>query len=154
MGCIFIPLDGRRENLLQRIYLTEKLLKGLLFLASFAWWAKGKFTPENVSHWNFVKGMIIPSRFCLMGKGRFYSRECISQKFCKRDDYSKQIPLDGRREILLQRIYLTEILIKGWLFLADSPWWVKGDITPEKLSHRLSCKEIFFPSTDSADGPR
>jgi len=53
-----------------------------------AWWAKGEFTPENLSHWRFVRRMIIPSRFRLMGEGRFYSRECVSKKFCKRDDYS------------------------------------------------------------------
>jgi len=48
-----------------------------------AWWAKGEFTPENLSHWRFVRRRIIPSRFRLMGEGRFYSREFISQKFCK-----------------------------------------------------------------------
>jgi len=53
-----------------------------------AWWAKGEFTPENLSHWKIVKGMIIPSKFRLMGEGKIYSRECISLKICKRDDYS------------------------------------------------------------------
>ena len=88
-GCIF-RLMGEGIILLQRIYLTKNLLKGWLFLVGSAWWVKGEFTPENVSHWNFVKGMIIPSRFRLMSEGRFYSREIVSQKFVcvLRNDYS------------------------------------------------------------------
>jgi hypothetical protein len=83
-----------------------------------AWWAKGEFTPENLSHWRFVRRMIIPSRFRLMGEGRFYSREFISQKFLK----------------------------KGWLFLADFAWWAKGDFTPENLSRRNVVKGMIIPS--------